>query len=201
MTRDISRLQPISDAKPLCATTRARLAVRTGTRVRVYLIGAAMTLCGCAVQGGAPPNVYLSTGVGSVQLNSPAPGAPGGNLAPPPPGLMTPPPGSAPTLPVPAQGAGRNGTYSGTAELLSTAGGMGTSGMKVDNFKVRGNSVRFGQFHGTIAPDGGLQMVSDQTWIFGQFEGATFRGQVNGAGGRGEGPGCTFMLTLERTGP
>ncbi len=191
MTRDIRGAQPISAANAPGA------GAKVSAGVGVLLVGAALTLCGCTEQGGAPPNVYLSTGVGSVQLNSPAQVAPGGDQVPPPPGLM----GSAPGLPVPGQGASRNGTYSGTAELLSTAGGMCTSGMKVDNFKVRGNSVRFGQFHGTIAPDGGLQMVSDQTWIFGQFEGATFRGQVNGAGGRGGGPGCTFMLTLERTGP
>ncbi len=195
MTHDIRGSRPISDEKSPGA------GARISAGIWVYLIGTALILCGCTMQGGAPPNVYLSTGVGSVQLNSPAPVAPGGDQVPPPPGLMTTAPGSGPAVPVPTQGAGRNGTYSGNAELLSTAGGMCTSGMRVDNFKVHGNSVRFGQFHGTIAPDGGLQMVSDQTWIFGQFEGATFRGQVNGAGGRGGGPGCTFMLTLERTGP
>ena len=50
-------------------------------------------------------------------------------------------------------------------------------------------------------PDGGLQMVFGGTWIVGQFEGATFRGQVDDTGGRWRGPGCTFILTLERTGP
>jgi hypothetical protein len=194
MTRDIRGSQPISGEKS------PRAGAIVSAVVGVHLIGTALILCGCTMQGGAPPNVYLSTGVGSVQLNSPAPVAPGGDQVPPPPGLMATPPGSAPGVPVPAPGVGRDGTYSGNAELLSTAGGMCTSGMRVDNFKVRGNSVRFGQFHGTIAPDGGLQMVSDQTWIFGQFEGATFRGQVNGAGNWGA-PGCTFMLTLERTGP
>jgi hypothetical protein len=184
MTLHIRGLRPINGAKSL----------RAG--VRACLVPACLTLFGCTVQTGLPgPNVILDTPTGPVPLNSPAPAPvmPGG--------LAGPPPGLEPSLPVPTQAVSRNGTYTGTAEVLSTAGGTCLNGTKVDNFKVHGSSVRFGGFRGTIAPDGGLQMVFGGTWIVGQFEGATFRGQVDDIGGRWSGPGCTFILTLERTGP
>jgi len=182
MTRDIRRFQPSNVAKSL----------RAG--VRACVVPACLALFGCTVQTGLPgPNVIFDTPMGPVPLNSPAPVPPGGALAAPPPNLM-------PTLPAPAQVVSRDGIYSGTAEVLSTNGGSCTSGMDVSNFRVHGNSVRFGQFRGTIAPDGGLQMVFRGTWIIGQFEGATFRGQVDNRGGRNS-AGCTFILTLDRTGP
>ena len=184
MTLHVWELQPINVAKSLRAGARA------------CLVPACLTLFGCTVQTGlSAPNVVLDTPTGPVPLNSPAPAPvmPGG--------LAGPPPGLEPSLPVPTQAVSRNGTYTGTAEVLSTAGGTCLNGTKVDNFKVHGNSVRFGGFRGTIAPDGGLQMVFGGTWIVGQFEGATFRGQVDDTGGRWSGPGCTFILTLERTGP
>jgi len=162
--------------------------------VRACFVPACLILFGCTIQTGLPgPNVILDTPMGPIPVNPPGPVMPGGGLAGPPPGLD-------PTLPVPTQAGSRNGTYSGRAEVLSTAGGMCLNGMNVTNFRVRGNSVRFGQFRGTIAPDGGLQMVSGGTWIVGQFEGATFRGQVD-AKGNWDMPGCTFILTLDRTGP
>jgi len=162
--------------------------------LRAWLVPPCLMLLGCTVQTGLPgPNVTFDTPMGPVPLNAPAPVGPGSGLAAPPPGLE-------PMSPVPARSVSRDGTYSGRAEVLSTAGGMCLHGMNVSNFRVRGNSVRFGQFRGTIAPDGGLQMVSRGTWIVGQFEGATFQGQVDAAG-NWDMPGCTFFLTLDRIGP
>ena len=48
-----------------------------------------------------------------------------------------------------------------------------------------------------IDGDDGLQMVYNQQWILGQFEGATFHGHVTFWGRQG--PGCTYLLNLERT--
>jgi hypothetical protein len=56
------------------------------------------------------------------------------------------------------------------------------------------------RFRGTIAPSGSVQMVYGQDWIFGQFEGATFRGQLD-LRGRFGAPGCTYQFSLERVGP
>ncbi len=78
--------------------------------------------------------------------------------------------------------------------------------MQVTGFHVSGNSVRFGGFRGTIDSAGGLQMVHGGQWIVGQFEGTTFNGQFtfppqNQRRVRASGPGCSFVLSLNRIGP
>jgi hypothetical protein len=103
-------------------------------------------------------------------------------------------------VPPPVQTADLSGTYGGVMKPLDTGGGLCISNRKVTGFHVRGRSVRFGQFRGTIAPDNGLQMVVGQTWIFGQFEGPDFRGQIDFPGGRFGAPGCTYLMTLQRVG-
>jgi hypothetical protein len=64
---------------------------------------------------------------------------------------------------------------------------------------VRGNAVQWGRFSGTIAPDGGLQMVVGETWVTGYFAGDTFHGQIAFQGRFGA-PGCSYMMTLQRSG-
>lgn len=170
-----SRVRPINVAK----STRSSLTV--------CLVPACLFLFGCL----GPPTVLLDTPTGVVPLNSPAPVMPGG--------LAAPPPGLEPSPPISAQGVSRDGGYTGTAAVLDTAGGLCTDTLKVSGFAVRGTSARFGGFRGTIAADGGLQMVYGRDWIVGQFEGATFHGQLSTMGRFGA-PGCTYMLNLERTG-
>ena len=65
---------------------------------------------------------------------------------------------------------------------------------------VRGRSVRYGGYRGTIEPGGGLQMAYGQNWIIGQFEGTTFHGQIDLYAGF-EGLACSYMLSLARVGP
>ena len=77
---------------------------------------------------------------------------------------------------------------------MSSYGNMCQETVPVVGFRVSGNRVRFGRFHGTIDSNDGLQMVSNQQWIVGQFEGATFHGQVTFW--TREGPGCTYVLSL-----
>jgi hypothetical protein len=102
---------------------------------------------------------------------------------------------------MPPTPADLSGTYAGVAEPLDTGGGMCISNRKVGGFHVRGRSVRWGQFRGTVAPDGGVQMVMGQDWIYGQFEGPDFRGQLDIPAGRFGAPGCSFLMTLQRVGP
>src|SRR5271165_798911 len=182
MTLNTWQLRTISTAKSLRAGARA------------CMLPACLALVGCTVQTGLPaPNVMINTpGAGTVPLSAPEPVMPGGS-PPPPPGLGS-------TLPAPTQPASRDGTYTGSMEPLSSAGGLCTSVIKVTGFRVRGNSVRFGDYRGTIAADGGLQMVYRNVWIIGQFEGATFHGEVDGSG-TFPNPTCSFIMTLERTGP
>jgi hypothetical protein len=150
------------------------------------LVSTCLMLFACST-----PTVVLDTPTGVVPLNAPTPAMPGG--------LAAPPPGLEPTSP-PMQAVSRDGSYTGTATVLVTGGGLCTEALKVSGFEVRGQRASFGGFRGTIAGDGGLQMAYGQDWIIGQFEGATFRGQLNTLG-RFDAPGCNYLLNLQRTGP
>lgn len=171
----IDRVRPINVARSM----------RDG--FRACLVPACLLLIGCST----PPTVLLDTPTGVVPLNPPAPVMPSG--------LAAPPPGLEPSAPISSQGVSRDGVYTGTAAVLDTAGGLCTNTLNVSGFDVRGTSARFGGFRGTIASDGGLQMVYGQDWIVGQFEGAIFHGQLSTMGRFGS-PGCTYMLNLQRTG-
>ena len=153
-------------------------------RVRSVALLSALCLMMSACSG--PPTVLLATPNGPQTLYAPPSAMPNGAV-PPPPGLTVPP----------SQPVSRNGTYTGTATVLSTYGNQCQETVPVVGFRVRGNAVRFGRFHGTIDPGNGLQMSYDQQWIVGQFEGATFHGQVTFWGRMG--PGCTYLLNLQRT--
>jgi hypothetical protein len=153
-----------------------------GAGVAVLWLG----LAGCS----GPPTVQLATPNGPQVLFAPQPAMPQEGAIPPPANLM-------PSAPPPGQPVNRNGTFTGTANLMSSYGNMCQETVPVVGFRVSGNRVRFGRFHGTIDSNDGLQMVSNQQWIVGQFEGATFHGQVTFW--TREGPGCTYVLSLQRT--
>jgi hypothetical protein len=156
------------------------------------LCAAGLLLAGCS---GQMPKVVLDTPMGATPIDAPPPpGMPLGQVGPPP-GLDNPLPGAG--SPPQATGGDRSGNYAGTAVPLETGGGICIDTKQVTNFRVRGNRVSFGRFRGTIAPDGGLQMPDGQDWIVGQFEGATFHGQLNLYGRLGS-PSCTYMFSLER---
>ena len=158
--------------------------------VRQARTAAAWGLLLASCSGGGPA-VLLDTPTGVTPIYTPSPTMPSG--------LAAPPPGLANSPPPPAQPVNRSGTYAGTAVPLDTGGGICLSDQQVGNFRVRGNAVRYGGFRGRIQPDGGLQMVYGQDWIIGQFEGATFHGQLD-LNGRFNQPSCTYMLSLQRTG-
>ena len=176
MIRKSERLRPID------GPTRRYIA--TG----LCLAFACLPLSDCS--GG--PTVVVDTPTGVVPLDAPAPVMPGG--------LAAPPPGLEPASPVAGQGVSRDGTYTGTATVLTTGGGLCRDTLTVSGFTVSGSRARFGGFRGTIAADGGLQMVYGRDWIVGQFDGASFHGQLDVLG-RFDSPGCNYMLNLQRTGP
>jgi hypothetical protein len=147
-----------------------------------------LVLVGCS--GG--PSVVLDTPMGVTPIYTPPPAMPGGGVGP--------PPGMQASLPVPSQMVDRTGSYGGTAVPLNTGGGICMQTDKVGDFFVHGNSVRYGRFHGRIDANNGLQMVNGNQWIVGQFEGATFHGQLDLPGGFNF-SGCTYMLSLERVEP
>jgi hypothetical protein len=138
------------------------------------------------------PTVMLDTPTGERPIFSATPNMPGGQIGPPP-GLGSPPVSGAGT-------ADRSGQYTGMAFPGVTGGGMCINNHPVSGFRVSGDSVRFGQFQGTIAADGSLRMVSGGAWILGRFSGPTFQGQLD-LGSPFDGPGCTYTFELRRTGP
>ncbi|HME21003.1 MAG TPA: hypothetical protein VKI44_06530 [Acetobacteraceae bacterium] len=176
-----SRVQAIGIARS------AKVAVRSSLAILCPL------LIGCTGNNGwQPPTVLLDTPTGVTPIYSPAPAMPGGAVGPPP-GLDN----SA--LPVPTGPVSLDGNYVGTAEPLETGGGQCITTQQVSGFRVRGNSVRYSVFRGTIGANNGVEMVYGQDWIFGQFDGATFRGQLD-LRGRFDTPGCTYLLNLQRAG-
>jgi hypothetical protein len=180
----------MQDATRLPATEIAG-PTRQGSRLSRTVL--CLLLLGCSGNNAwQAPTVVLDTAGGPTTLLSPAPAMPGGAVGPPP-GLE----GTAPSSPV--QPVSRDGSYVGTAVPLDTGGGLCIATHQVSGFHVQGNSVRFGGFRGTIDANNGLQMVSRRDWIVGQFDGDTFRGQMD-VTGRLDTPGCTFMMTLQRAG-
>jgi hypothetical protein len=111
-------------------------------------------------------------------------------------GAIPPPANLLPDAPPTGQPVSRDGTYTGSANLMVNYGNLCQETVPVVGFRVSGDRVRFGRFRGTIDSNDGLQMVSNQQWIVGQFEGATFHGQV--AFWTREGPSCTYVLSLQR---
>jgi hypothetical protein len=158
-------------------------------------------LVACSGNGPQMPSVMLTSGPVVVPIYPPpspqqsAQSILGGTI-----GLA---PGMESALPTPARAVGRSGTYAGVMEPLSTAGGNTNciSTVQITGWHVYGNRVRFGQFHGTIDADDGLQMVYGRDWITGQFDGVTFRGQLIDYGTGSTGPGCSFMISVQRIGP
>nr|WP_294520247.1 hypothetical protein [uncultured Rhodopila sp.] len=155
-------------------------------------IGLLAAACTTIIPGSGPPTIIRSSPLGSQVVSGPQPVVqPGGTLAAPPAGLES-------NRPPAAASVDRSGIWSGTAVPLNTGGGVCIANQTIRDFKVTGNSVRWGRFRGTIAADNGLQMVNGNTWVFGQFVGNRFDGQIS-TSTRANGPGCSFMMTLERT--
>ncbi len=167
-----------------------------GGRARAIgaVLGAALLgACTAVYQGAGPPTVMLSSPFGPPTVVSGGGAAampPGGSLAIPPPNLM-------PPAPQQLAAVDRSGTYGGTATVMDSGGGVCLQNQTVRNFRVQGNRVRWGGFHGTIAPDKGLQMVYGTTWIYGQFVGDAFQGQLSQWGDFNN-PGCTYVMELHR---
>lgn len=156
-------------------------------------LGFLVSACTAIYQGGGPPTVLVSSPFGPPRVvsggtpNLP----PGGNLA-------MPPANMEPVQPAAVPAGSRSGVYSGVATVLDTGGGVCLQNQTVRGFRVSGNKVRWGGFRGTIAPDNGVQMVFGTTWIYGQFVGDAFQGELT-QWGNFNNPGCTYMMELRKT--
>ncbi|HET6185136.1 MAG TPA: hypothetical protein VFA03_16285 [Acetobacteraceae bacterium] len=144
--------------------------------VLAAVAGSALAGCTAIYQGTAPPVVAVSNPFGAPLVLNRPPGPP-----PPPPA------------------ADLNGAYSGTAFVLDTGGGVCVQNRPVRDFLVHDHRVRWLGFRGRIAPDGELQMVYGTTWVYGQFVGDRFQGQISFMGGRNFEGNCTYIMELRRS--
>jgi hypothetical protein len=103
---------------------------------------------------------------------------------------MAAPPRSAP-------GPGWDGAYAGEGLLTSDPGGQIScpNRMPVYGMTVTAGRVRFGDFRGTIKPDGTAQMPFGRSYVSGRFAGGRFMGNLYQPF-----PGCRYDLQLSRTG-
>jgi hypothetical protein len=106
---------------------------------------------------GTAPTVLLDTPAGVTPIYTLPPAMPGG--------LVGPPPGLNNQPPPPVRRGDLSGAYAGTAVPLDTGGGLCIQNQHVFGFRVRGNSVRYGGFRGTVAPGGSVQMAYGRDWI------------------------------------
>ena len=156
---------------------------RIGSTTAVALL--VLLAAGCSPsQTPSPPGILAQT-VGGVQGPIPA------DAIPPPANLM-PEQASAPAAP-PTGGMPYDGAYRGIGIATSNPNGMCDTQLTITNFKVSQGKVSFGEFHGTIRPQGDVEMAFRNTWVTGQFYPGRFDGQFYEAF-----PGCTYRMQMTR---
>jgi hypothetical protein len=148
-------------------------------------------LQGCTASDWQPPTVMVAAGTSVTTIY------PSAAVGEAPDVLPGAPPGLANVPPSAGQSVGRNGVYVGTADPLVTNGGLCGQTLRVEGFRVVGDHVRYGRFHGRIDPANGLQMAYGNQWLIGQFENGSFHGLLMTTEVHGR-PGCTFMVSLGR---
>ncbi|MBV8702170.1 MAG: hypothetical protein JO118_00530 [Acetobacteraceae bacterium] len=104
-------------------------------------------------------------------------------------GEASPPPPSGPVELPPS------GLYAGQGRSLNNPGGRCRPTIAVRDWRVDGNSVRFGRFAGRIQPDGTLRMHAGEQVIVGRFDGPRFTGRSSAPP-----PACRYALTVEPIG-
>lgn len=87
-----------------------------------------------------------------------------------------------------------SGLYTGMGRVSRNPGGTCPVNEPVSNFRVQGDRVVYGQFSGQIAENGSIQMEQGRVWVVGQFNGPHFEGRYIM-------PACTYMISMDRTGP
>lgn len=168
---------------------------RAGTRWVSGTWARAVALCsalaGCTGGDGIQlPSVVFATSAGVAPVFTPR-----GSEADRPP---------APSVrPDTSQGAaGRldvSGTYDGKATPFVTGGGTCINTIAMSGLRVRGTSVRYRSFRGTLAADNSVQMLSGNRWIIGYFEADSFHGQLN-VPDPALGLACMYVVNLRRVG-
>ena len=93
-----------------------------------------------------------------------------------------------------------DGIYVGSADVAVNENASCRSPMRITNFRVEGNRIRFGGFRATIGPDGSIQGTAYRgMWMYGRFEGPNFVGKIDATGDTtGLLENCVFAITTTR---
>ncbi len=158
------------EVKPVMFTSRVNRNPINRARVIIGLL-----LASCTMQMKQTP----SGGMAVTHLQVRQPGLPPMTIQPSQPAA---PPQSSAQSSASVTPLSLNGVYSGIASPLGTGGGNCLADQKVTNFRVSGNSVRWGGFRGTIDRNGGVQIAYGGNWLFGQFIGTQFSGVLQRTG-------------------
>jgi hypothetical protein len=87
------------------------------------------------------------------------------------------PPAAFPSAP-----GSRDGVYVGTADVVVNGDFMCPQHMSITNFRVEGDAIRFGGFHGTIVDGAVASTPFRGMWLTGRFEGPKFVGHIDAMG-------------------
>jgi hypothetical protein len=98
----------------------------------------------------------------------------------------------------PAPANGRDGVYTGSA---TEANGQVTcpTPLSVSNFRVEGDTLRFGGFDGHIASDGTVTLPFSGAWLTGRFDGQTFSGHVETTNSIALPRDCSYRVAVQRS--
>jgi hypothetical protein len=106
-----------------------------------------------------------------------------------------------PPLP-PGTAYGHDGLYAGDAQALNSLGAVCPEFLGGGGFRVEGRHVSFGQFSGTIGPNGDLTMIYGHDSVVGRFIGDEFRGVLSyQALPLSQHPPCSYAIVMRRVGP
>jgi hypothetical protein len=89
-----------------------------------------------------------------------------------------------------------DGTYQGIGYAAdpALAGVACANNIPLSTMTVSGGHVEFGNFRGWVQPNGQLQTVFGQVYLYGQFQGTHFTGLIQNPQ-----PGCNYRLDMNRT--
>jgi hypothetical protein len=139
-----------------------------------------------------PPSIAVMMGIQPAPGTAPAAAPVAASPAPSAPSAAAPVATGLVAAPAPGR-AGFDGVYAGTGTATRDVGSTCDTTIKVTGMNVSGGDVAFGDFHGKLNFDGGVQMQYGRDFVNGYFYPDRFDGSLFQPF-----PGCTYHLVLTR---